>query len=296
MRKGVAWAVLAVVAATGSAVLLLRPAMPDPAAYAGLAGDPLAGEGVFWAAGCANCHMSPGAAGEARLVLAGGQEFPTDFGTFRAPNISPHPEAGIGGWSVADLGHALRAGVSPDGAHYYPAFPYWSYAGMRPQEVADLHAYLMTLPQDATANLPHDLTFPFGVRAVVGGWKLLAPSPPPLPEGALTEAEARGQHLVEVLGHCAECHTPRDALGRLDVTRWMAGAPSPDGRGRVPGITPATLGWSEGEIVEYLTSGFTPDYDSAGGHMAHVVESLAMLPETDRAAIAAYLKRLPAVE
>ena len=284
------------VAVAIGAVLALRPAPPVPQDYAGLTGDAVAGEAVFWAAGCANCHMAPGATGEARLVLAGGMEFPSAFGTFRAPNISPHPEAGIGGWSLADLGHALRKGVSPEGAHYYPAFPYWSYARMEGQEVADLHAYLMTLPTDATPSLPHDLGFPFSLRAVVGAWKLLAPGRGPVLEGDLTEVEARGRHLVEGLAHCAECHTPRDALGRLDLTRWMAGAPSPDGRGRVPGITPATLEWSEGEIVEYLTSGFTPDYDSAGGHMALVVESLARLPEADRVAIAAYLKRLPAVE
>jgi mono/diheme cytochrome c family protein len=106
----------------------------------------------------------------------------------------------------------------------------------------------------------------------------------------------RGRYIVEALAHCAECHTPRSMLGGLDQGRWMAGAPSPDGQGRVPNITPAKLNWSAGEIYTYLTTGFTPDYDSVGGHMAHVVDNMAQLPEADVRAVVAYLKALPAIE
>ena len=103
----------------------------------------------------------------------------------------------------------------------------------------------------------------------------------------------RGRYLVEGLAHCGECHTPRNALGGLEQDAWLTGAPNPSGKGRIPGITPAHLDWSKADLVEYFTSGFTPEYDSAGGEMAEVVSNLAQLPESDREAIAAYLKALP---
>lgn len=272
------------------------PDRVDAAAFAGLTADVLRGEAVFHAAGCASCHMAPGASGEGQLVLAGGQAFPSDFGTFLAPNISPDPTHGIGGWTVEDLANALTKGVSPEGSHYYPALPYWSYARMQLQDVVDLHAFLQTLPASATPSQPHQIGFPFSIRHLVGGWKFLNDRTDFVLQGDLTEAESRGRYIAEALAHCAECHTPRTALGGLDTSRWLAGAPNPSGQGSIPNITPAKLDWSEAEIVEYLTSGFTPDYDSVGGHMVHVVENMARLPESDRAAVAAYLKAVPPVE
>lgn len=275
--------------------LVTMPGKVSEAAFSGMTADPSRGEAVFTAAGCASCHMAPGATGEAERVLAGGQAFPSDFGTFIAPNISPDPQAGIGGWTVSDLGNALWNGVSPAGSHYYPALPYWSYARMTAQDVVDLHAYLMTLPADATPSQPHQIGFPFSVRRLLGGWKFLNRNEDFVLSGALTETETRGRYIVEALAHCGECHTPRNAIGGLDTSRWLGGAPSPGGRGTVPNITPAKLTWTEDEIVEYLTSGFTPDYDSVGGHMAHVVANMARLPEEDRRAVAAYLKKVPPV-
>jgi mono/diheme cytochrome c family protein len=113
--------------------------------------------------------------------------------------------------------------------------------------------------------------------------------------GNLTPTEARGRYIAEALAHCGECHTPRNGLGGLDRARWLAGAPNPSGQGNIPNITPGKLTWSEAEILEYLTTGFTPAYDVVGGHMAHVVENMAKLPASDRQAVAAYLKRVPAV-
>jgi mono/diheme cytochrome c family protein len=288
---GLAGAVLGGVAFWG----LTAPRTVNPAAFAGLTGDPLAGELVFHASGCASCHMAPGAVGEAQLVLAGGQVFATEFGTFKAPNISPDPVQGIGGWSLIDLANAMQAGVSPEGQHYYPAFPYTAYALMDPRDVADLHAYLQTLPPDATPSQPHDIAAPFNIRRLVGGWKLLNAGSGFVVQGDLTEAEIRGRYIAEAMAHCAECHTPRDVMGGLKTAEWLAGAPNPSGQGTIPNITPAALDWDSASITEYLTSGFTPDYDSAGGHMAHVVENLARLPEADRMAIAAYLGRVAPV-
>lgn len=236
--------------------------------------------------------MAPGAEGEAELVLAGGQAFPSAFGTFIAPNISPDADHGIGGWTLQDLGNAIQRGVSPDGAHYYPALPYVAYSKMVPQDVADLYAYLMTLPASATPSQPHQIGFPFNIRRTLGLWKLMFASTDWVVTGPMTPEQERGRYISEALAHCGECHTPRNVLGGLETTRWLSGAPNPSGQGRIPDITPATLTWSEDEIVEYLTSGFTPDYDSVGGHMAHVVENMSKLPESDRRAVAAYLKRL----
>ncbi len=282
-------------ALVGAAVfwVVTMPGDVEAEELAGLEGDPGRGEGLFWAAGCANCHAAPGAEDEAKLVLAGGQRFASPFGTFLAPNISPS-EQGIGGWSLHDLARAMVKGVGREGEHLFPAFPYNSYDGIALQDVADIHAYVMTLPPDATPSQPHEVGFPFNIRRSLGGWKMLFMRDGWQVEGELTEVQQRGRYLVEVLGHCGECHTPRNALGGW-TSEWLAGAPSPDGKGRIPNITPGGLDWSEGDIAEYLKSGFTPEFDTAGGEMAVVVESTSKLTDEDRAAIAAYLKVVPSV-
>ena len=276
-----------------AAGLWLTRAVPvDAGDYAGLAGDASRGEVVFIAAGCASCHAAPEAEGAAKLVLAGGQRFPSDFGTFLAPNISPHPEAGIGDWSLAEFASAVTRGVSPEGAHYYPAFPYVAYANMTRQDVADLWAFIRTLPQDATPSADHEVGFPFNIRRSVGGWKLLYMDKGWVMDEAGDPELERGRYLVEALAHCGECHTPRDGLGGLDRDNWLAGAPNPAGRGTIPALTPDALTWDKSEIAYYLETGFTPDFDSAGGHMVAVVENFAQLPASDREAVAAYLKAL----
>jgi len=277
----------------GATWVLARPNPLAEADVAGLTGDAGKGEAVFWAAGCASCHMAAEAKGEAQLVLSGGQRFASPFGTFIAPNISQDKGEGIGGWSLLDLASALKRGVSPEGEHYFPALPYASYAKMEMQDVADLHAFLQTLPADATPSQPHGLSFPFSRREAVGVWKLMYLSEDWAVAGNLTPTAGRGRYIAEALAHCGECHTPRTRLGGLDTSRWLQGAPNPSGQGRIPDITPATLQWSEADIVAYLTTGFTPDFDVVGGHMAHVVENMARLPDSDRAAVARYLVELP---
>lgn len=268
---------------------------PDPLpadSFANITPDPAHGQQVFTAAGCASCHMADGASGDAQLVLSGGQKFPSAFGTFVAPNISPDPVHGIGAWSVQDLGNALQRGIGRNGEHLYPALPYAAYQHMNPQDVADLHAYLQTLPPDATPSPPHGLSFPFSLRRGIGVWKALFLDPEYVLTGDLSPEETRGRYIAEGLAHCGECHTPRNVLGGLDRSRWLAGAPDPSGRGTIPNITPAKLTWSPDDITAYLTSGFTPEFDSVGGHMAHVVENMSRLPQSDRAAVTAYLLRV----
>lgn len=278
---------------------LSAPDYVDPAEFAELSPDVAMGEQAFYAGGCASCHSAPNSEGDAKLVLTGGKTFPSDFGTFVAPNISSDPEHGIGAWSVVDLANAMQKGVSPDGRHYYPAFPYTSYQRVTAQDITNLHAFLKTLPADQTASQSHDVGFPFDVRRTLGLWKLMF-----MKSGSVATFETadtdvlRGQYLVEGLGHCSECHTERNPLGGLDHARWMAGAKNPDGPGRIPNVTHHETGledWTAGDIAEYLNSGFTPSFDTAGGTMVDVVENTAHLSAEDRAAIGAYLKAIPAL-
>lgn len=274
---------------------LTRPSTLPADAFADITGDAARGEPVFWAAGCASCHMAEGAAGEAQLVLVGGQKFPSDFGTFIAPNISSDPTSGIGGWDLPAFANAITRGVSPEGQHYYPVLPYGAYNKMALQDVADLKAFMDTLPPSATPSLPHEISFPFTFRRGLGLWKLLFVNTDWVVAGDLPAPATRGRYIAEALAHCGECHTPRNPFGGLSRSAWLSGAPNPSGKGTIPNITPGKLEWSEDEIVEYLTTGFTPEFDSVGGLMAHVVENMAKLPETDRQAVAAYLKLVPPI-
>ena len=286
-------ALAAALALGAVAVLWLTGPQPIAAADWTVTGDPARGAVTFAAAGCAACHTAP--EGDP-AVLAGGQAFATAFGTFYAPNISPDPTHGVGAWTDAALASAIMRGVGADGAHLYPAFPYAAYAKATPQDVADIIAHLRTLPADATPSQPHDVGFPFNIRASLGVWKALFVSPDWVLAGTVDETVARGRYLSEALAHCGECHTPRNALGGLDTGAWLAGAPHPsEPTGRIPNITPGALTWSAGEIAEYLKSGFTPEFDTAGGEMAEVVRNTAQLTDADRAAIAAYLKAVPPV-
>jgi mono/diheme cytochrome c family protein len=241
--------------------------------------------------GCASCHSAT--EDGTPDALPGGHKFVTQFGTFIAPNISPHPEHGIGAWSDLDIASAVLHGKSPRGQHYYPAFPYSSYARATAQDIADLISHLRSLPPQDVPNQPHDVGFPFNIRASLGGWKLLFAKGDWVVDGDLTDVETRGRYLVEALGHCGECHTPRNPLGGLSKSEWLTGAPNPSGSGRIPGITKSQLTWSDADVAAYLTTGFTPEFDTAGGSMAEVVENLAKLPRSDVDAIVAYLRRVP---
>lgn len=256
------------------------------------------GEVVFWAGGCASCHAAPGAEGDDRKKLGGGLAMKTPFGTFNVPNISPDKAAGIGGWSTHDFLNALIKGVSPDGRHYYPSFPFVSYQRAAMTDLIDLKAYMDTLPAVSNTVAGHELGFPYSFRRGLGLWKLMHLNGETFkPDPDASEAVNRGRYLVEGLGHCAECHTERDPSGGLDRSRWLAGAPSPEGKGRIPNITQHKkdgIGdWTDKDIAYSLESGFTPSFDTFGGSMVEVQKNMAMLPKEDREAIAAYLKTVP---
>ena len=284
---------LGLVAGAAGWILTAPASLPSETrtALAAHVADATRGEAVFWAAGCASCHAAPGVAPsgpvEARLILSGGRRFATPFGTFVAPNVSMDPEQGIGGWTLEQFATAVLLGVSPEGAHYYPAFPYATYARATPQDVADLWAFWQGLPADATPSQPHDLGFPFSIRRSLGVWKFLNLNADPVIAVGDDPVLQRGAYLVEALAHCAECHTPRDALGGLNTAAWLAGGANPSGEGRIPALPPQ--GWSAQDIANYLQSGFTPSFDVVGGEMADVVANISRIAPEDRAAIAAYV-------
>jgi mono/diheme cytochrome c family protein len=204
---------------------------------------------------------------------------------------------GIGAWKAVDLANAMLAGVSPAGEHYYPAFPYTSFHNVTFGDIRDLLTYLRTLEPVEGKARSHNLAFPFNIRRGLGLWKLMFFDNWPLaPDPGKGPAWNRGRYLVEGLGHCAECHSPRNVFGAIIADRRFAGGPNPVGKGNIPDITPEKSGlaaWSEQDIAFLLAEGLTPSGDSAGGAMAEVVRNTAQLPDADREAIAAYLKSLP---
>ena len=278
-----------VVLAGAAAATEPDPASPDPAAR---------GAYILRAAGCATCHTDVAGGG---AFLAGGRMLSSPWGAIAAPNITPDPETGIGGWSDEDFVRALRDGKSPEGRTYYPAFPYTAYAGMKREDMLDLKAYLDTVEPVVAANRPHELRFPFSVRLFLHPWRWLFFDREP--EAAIPiedERLERGHYLVESLGHCAECHTPRSMLGALKRGPHLAGSRYGPGGISVPNITPdAETGigsWSEIDLAFFLRTGFTPYGDDVQGEMREAIDDgLRHLTQEDLEAMAAYLKALPAI-
>ncbi|MBL8697308.1 MAG: cytochrome c [Alphaproteobacteria bacterium] len=255
-------------------------------------GDAARGEYLAKAGGCLGCHTEPR---QGATPYAGGRELKTPFGTFYGPNITPHPAQGLGRWTEADFRRAMREGVRPDGAHYFPAFPYTSFTKITDSDAGHLWAYLKSLPPSDRPSRPHDLSFPFNIRLLVWFWKFMNFTPGPFrPDASKPAAINRGAYLVEALGHCGECHTPRDFLGGLKSTA-LAGAAVGPGGGKIPNLTPTGLGqWADADLKEFLTSGMTPEGDVAGGEMAEVIRnSTSQLVTDDMAALVAYLRTVP---
>jgi len=254
-------------------------------------GDAKKGEYIAKAAGCVGCHTDtwPGSS-----RFAGGRALDTSFGTFYAPNITPDPEAGIGHWTEADFVRAMREGTRPDGWPYYPAFPYSSYTKISDADLRDLWAYLRSLPPGSQANRPHRLRFPFGWRFLVHVWKWVFFTPGAFATiPGVSSLVNRGAYLVQALGHCGECHTPRNFLGAPKGDRFLAGAKLPEGRS--PNLTPTRLKkWNDAELREFLRSGVTPDGDVAAETMSEVVmNTTSKLTPEDLDAVIAYLRALP---
>jgi mono/diheme cytochrome c family protein len=254
------------------------------------------GEYLLRAGGCVSCHTAAGG-----RKLAGGRALATPFGTFYSPNITPDPETGIGRWTDAQFLRALREGVRPDGANYFPVFPYPSFTGITDSDALAIKAYLFSVPAVRQDNRPHNVIFPFSWRVLQTGWKLLFFTPGPFqPAPERSAAYNRGAYLVTALAHCGECHTPRNFLGALRSGQWLAGTPDgPDGQ-LVPNITPdprTGIGkWERGDVVELLRTGTTPEQSNVKGAMRETIQDgLKYLSDADLDAIADYLFAQPPI-
>ncbi|TGD64741.1 cytochrome c [Tabrizicola sp. WMC-M-20] len=246
------------------------------------------GEYVARAAGCMSCHQED---------LSGGYQVETPMGTIVASNISPSDQYGIGGYSRDDLERVLRRGVAPD-RRLYPAMPYASYRGMTDPDIDALHAWLQDQdPVDEPPEEETDLPFPFNIRTGVMAWNWLYLTDRDLPP-ADDPVLSRGAYLVNHLGHCGECHTPRNDFFAVQDDGYLSGEEMAGWL--APNLTPdAVTGvgvWSEKDMVDYLRTGFAGNVVQAAGPMADVVRhSTSHLEENDLVAIAAYLRTLPAI-
>lgn len=263
---------------------------PQGSAEAG--GNIKRGEYLAKVANCIGCHTEDR---EGAVPFVGGRALKTPFGTFYGPNITPDCDVGIGRWAEADFIRAMRYGVRPDGAAYFPAFPYPSYTKITDNDLRDIWAYLRTVKPDKRPSQAHDLGFFFQWRFLIWFWKWLFFTPGPF-ENDPRQAPLinRGAYLAQAVGHCGECHTPRNFLGATKSNRYLAGGKGPDGK-NVPNITPIRLQkWSDQEVKYYLTTGVMPDGDVANKMMNEVIQNAtSVLKPDDMSALISYLRLLP---
>lgn len=272
-----------------SVALILHAAAINPV-WAG--GDAKRGEYLAKIANCAGCHTEDR---EGAVPYAGGRAIKTPFGVFFGPNITPDRTAGIGAWSEAEFIQAMHFGVRPDGAVFFPAFPYPSFTKITDNDVQDIWAFLRTIRPDKLPNKPHDIGVLVRWRFPLRGWKWLFFTPGPVArDPAQTPAVNRGAYLVQALGHCGECHTPRNIFGAPKNGRFLAGGKGPENK-KTPNITPTRLKkWNDRELKDFLLTGILPDGDVAGKIMAEVIEaSTRHLTPGDLDALVSYLRTVP---
>ena len=280
--------VVLLLAATGVAAWLFSPAFMAPSVpELELATDEATlerGRYLVNAGGCISCHE--GEAGG----LSGGMAIESPFGVFYASNITPDAATGTGGWSGTDYARAIKHGLSPEGSFYFPAFPYRSYAQVTDEDALAIASWLAAQPAIANQVPAHDIPG-WIARWQLAPWNTLANLGEPEPVSYDDAQVARGAYLARNLGHCGECHTPRNALGISDYTNEFAGGDMPDGH--VPALNAEALSsWSEDDLALFLFIGLLPDGEYVGGKMEPVIEhNTGQLTDEDRMAMAAFFKR-----
>ncbi|UZF90622.1 molybdopterin-dependent oxidoreductase [Bosea sp. NBC_00550] len=297
-RRGIGfWAKLGGLAAAAATVTALSfsiapeiapIARPDPATWSAATiekGRQLAALGA-----CAVCHT-----GKDGVPYAGGLALETPFGTVTATNITPDPETGIGNWSYPAFERAMRGGIHRDGRHLYPAFPYPNFTRTSEADLQALYAFLMSQPAVVQRNEPSRLTFPFNLRPLMAGWNLLFNrGKEAKPEPARSVAWNRGRYLVDGLGHCSACHSPRNALGaEKGGQAYLAGGEAEGWEApALTSLSHSPIPWSEADFYDYLRTGQAARHGTASGPMAPVIEELRELPDADIRAMATYLASL----
>lgn len=287
-RLFIGLAVLVVLGLLGFVALAWKPeiaAVAPPAAGSFPAALVAKGEALASGGYCAECHTASGG-----RTFAGGYPMQTPFGVIYSTNITPDPDTGIGAWSEAAFARAMHEGVARDGSHLFPAFPYDHFTKLSDEDVGALYAYFMTRPAVRAPARTNGLPFPYNLRILQAGWKLLFFREGRFsPDAAQTAEWNRGAYLAEGLGHCGACHTPRNALGAEKHGDAYAGAPIDDWI--APPLTaanPAPAPWTADEIHDYLGAGISILHGTAAGPMAAVHAGLSALPDSDLRAIAVY--------
>ncbi|WP_417222424.1 c-type cytochrome [Achromobacter spanius] len=296
LARGWMWlaAGMAGLAGVAAALWPIKPALPltagpDVSLYSIRAIE--RGRLVAAAGDCIACHTAPG--GKAN---AGGLALDTPFGTIYSTNITPDNDTGIGRWSYPAFERAMRQGVHQDGRQLYPAFPYTAYAKLSDADMQALYGYLMSQPAVKSEPPKTQLAFPFNMRPLLAGWNALFHDATPFtPDPSRSAQWLRGAYLVEGVGHCAACHSPRNRLGaEKKGVHYLAG-------GEAEGWTAPALNqlasgpraWTGDELFQYLRTGYSPSHGVAAGPMAPVIHGLAELPDSDVQAITTYLLDLP---
>lgn len=259
-------------------------ARPDASVYS--AATIARGQQMAALGDCVVCHTSANG-----VLNAGGRPLPTPFGTIYSTNITPDVETGIGAWSYPAFERAMREGIHRDGRHLYPAFPYTHFAKTTDADMQSLYAYLMAQPAVRAHAPVNTLAFPFNQRPLMAGWNALFHKPGAFqPDPSKSETWNRGAYLVEGLGHCSACHSPRNALGAAISGAHLAGgfaegweAPA------LTSLSQAPIPWSEDELYAYLRTGESRFHGVAAGPMAPIVKELTALPDSDIRAMAVYL-------
>jgi mono/diheme cytochrome c family protein len=284
------WIVLIVVLVGGGIGIYMLTPVTGPGRDLTLVGDATRGAYLIRLGGCVTCHTDPK---NKEAMLAGGLGLPTPFGTFFPPNITSSKTNGIGNWTLAQFSKAMSDGEGPEG-HLYPAFPYDSYTLMSDQEIADLYAALMSTPAIDTPSTPHAVGLPFNIRLAMAGWKHLFFHPQRfVADASKSEAWNRGKYIVFGPGHCVTCHSPRNILGGLEAGKELSGNLAGGPGGKAPSIRKADLEKHQYDLpalIQTLTDGFTPGFDTLGGAMEEVVaDETSLWTDEDRAAVAEYL-------
>ena len=269
----------------------IRPAIapierPDPTAYSAATIDK--GRRLAALGGCAICHTAKDG-----MLYAGGRPLQTPFGVVMTTNITPDPDTGIGNWSFPAFERAMREGIHRDGRHLYPAFPYPNFAAASEADLQALYAFLMTQRPVRQANKQSRLVFPVQYPAAARGLESAVQSPRQSfrPSRHIRRRWNRGRYLVDTLGHCGACHSPRNLLGaeRAAAAYLSGGTAEGWDAPALTRVSTAPIPWSEDELFAYLRTGTSAHHGTASGPMAEVIEELKQLPDDDIRAMANYL-------